>query len=64
MGAVMVRVYKRFAQSVDTLPRVGTRAHTIDTDYAPTIERYRRPIGAVPREDANRRESAPVGRLR
>lgn len=53
--ATLVRVYKRFAQSLDNLPRVGTRGASIDTDHAPTIERYRRPIGAIPREDANPR---------
>lgn len=53
--ATLVRAYKRFAQSIDSLPRVGTRGAAIDTDHAPTIERYRRPIGAAPREDANPR---------
>jgi hypothetical protein len=50
MGAAIARVYKRFAQSIDTVPRVTAHGAAIDTDHAPTNERYRRPIGSAPRE--------------
>jgi hypothetical protein len=47
------RVYKRFPQATDANPRVVSRGQTIDTDAAPTIERYRRPIAAAPRGSEN-----------
>jgi hypothetical protein len=43
-----MRTYTKYPRSVDSLPRC---AHTADRELesAPMIERYRRPISAVPR---------------